>query len=225
MIALKQPLVALFGACALVCAAPAAAEDDANVWLAQFATINASDKVFVRIEAQERFTDDAGRLGQLLARSLVGYRIDKRTSIGVGYAYVFSDPVGPLRRNEHRFYQEFNHRLIETEGGVTVDARTRLEQRTFEESDGTAWRLRQFVQLRVPLSQDNKLVVFTEPFVDLNQTAVQRGGVSLWRNFVGVSVPLTKNAELVPGYLNQYVVRDGADRVDHTANIGLFMTF
>jgi hypothetical protein len=220
-----RPRLLCLAALGLIAAPAHAAEEDSNIWLAQFATINASKKVFVRLEAQERFTDDAGRLGQLLARSLVGYRIDKRTSIGVGYAYVFSDPVGPLRRNEHRFYQEFNHRLIETEGGVTVDARTRLEQRTFEESDGTAWRLRQFVQVRVPLSQDNKLVAFTEPFIDLNETAVQRGGISLWRNFVGVSVPLTKNAELVPGYLNQYVVRGGADRIDHTANIGLFMTF
>lgn len=219
------PRLLCLAALGLIAAPADAAEEDSNIWLAQFATINASEKVFVRLEARERFTDDAGRLGQLLARSLVGYRIDKRTSIGVGYAYVFSDPVGPLRRNEHRFYQEFNHRLIETEGGVTVDARTRLEQRTFEESDGTAWRLRQFVQVRVPLSQDNKLVAFTEPFIDLNQTAVQRGGVSLWRNFVGVSVPLTKNAERVPSYLNQYVVRGGADRIDHTANIGLFMTF
>lgn len=219
------PRLLCLAALGLIAAPADAAEEDSNIWLVQFATINASEKVFVRLEARERFTDDAGRLGQLLARSLVGYRIDKRTSIGVGYAYVFSDPVGPLRRNEHRFYQEFNHRLIETEGGMTVDARTRLEQRTFEESDGTAWRLRQFVQVRVPLSQDNKLVAFTEPFIDLNQTAVQRGGVSLWRNFVGLSVPLTKNAERVPGYLNQYVVRGGADRIDHTANIGLFMTF
>ena len=207
-------------------AAPArAAEEDANIWLAQFATINASEKVFVRLEAQERFTDDAGRLGQLLLRTMVGYRIDKQTSIGAGYAYVLTDPIGPVRRNEHRFYQEFNHRLIETEGGVTLDARTRLEQRTFEEHEGTAWRLRQFVQVRVPIAKSNKLVAFTEPFIDLNETAVQRGGLSLWRNFVGVSVPLSKQAELVPGYLNQYVVRTGPDRVDHTANIGLFMTF
>ncbi len=219
------PRFLCLAALGLIAAPARAAEEDGNIWLAQFATIKASDKVFVRLEAQERFTDDAGRLGQLLLRTLVGYRIDKQTSIGAGYAYVLTDPVGPVRRNEHRFYQEFNHRLIETEGGVTLDARTRLEQRTFEETEGTAWRLRQFVQLRVPVSKANKIVAFTEPFIDLNETVVQRGGLSLWRNFFGVSVPLSKQAELVPGYLNQYVVRGGADRVDHTANIGLFMTF
>lgn len=218
-------LLTLAGLAVLASTPVHAAEDDANIWLGQFATINASDKVYVRLEAQERFTNDAERLGQLLLRSLVGYRIDKNVNIGVGYAYVRTDPVGPALLNEHRYYQELNVRLLSTEGGITLDSRTRLEQRTFEEREDTSWRLRQFVQLRVPISDDNKLVAYTEPFVDLNETGVQRGGLSIWRNFVGVSVPLAKNIEVVPGYLNQHVFRDGQDRSDHTANVNLFMTF
>lgn len=202
-----------------------ASEDDFNIWLGQFATINATDDVYVRLESQERFTNDADRLGQLLLRSLVGYRINKDVNIGVGYAYVLTDPVGPVQLNEHRFYQELNVRLLSTEGGVTLDSRTRLEQRTFEESEDTAWRLRNFVQLRVPISESNKIVAYTEPFIDLNETGVQRGGLSIWRNFVGISIPLAKNIDVVPGYLNQHVFRDGQDRSDHTANVNLFMTF
>ena len=212
-------------AVAMTAAPAAASEDDVNVWLGQFATINATDKVYVRLEAQERFTNDADRLGQLLLRSLVGYRLSKDVNIGAGYAYVRTDPVGPALLNEHRFYQELNVRLLSTQSGVTLDSRTRLEQRTFEEREDTAWRLRQFVQLRVPVSDRNKLVAYTEPFVSLNETGAQRGGLSVWRNFVGVSVPLAKNIEMVPGYLNQHVFRDGQDRSDHTANVNLFMTF
>lgn len=212
-------------AAALATAAPAlATEDDANVWLGQFATINASEKVYVRLEAQERFTNDAERLGQLLLRSLVAYRLSDRINAGVGYAFVLTDPVGPVELNEHRYYQELNVRLIDKDG-ITLDSRTRLEQRTFEEREGTSWRLRNFVQLRVPVSRNNKIVAYTEPFIDLNQTDVQRGGLSIWRNFVGVSIPLAKGIEVVPGYLNQHVVRDGRDRSDHTANVNLFMTF
>jgi hypothetical protein len=207
-------------------APPAAAtENDFNLWLGQFATINASDKVYVRLEVQERFTNDADRLGQLLLRSLVGHRLNKNVNIGAGYAYIFSDPVGPAELNEHRLYQEVNVRLLRTEGGLTVDSRTRLEQRFFEERDGTGWRLRQFVQLRVPISEHNRIVVFSEPFIDLNRTSVQRGGLAIWRNFAGVSVPLAKGIEIVPGYLNQHVLRVGPDRIDHTANVNLFMTF
>jgi hypothetical protein len=212
-------------AAALCLGAPAAAtEDDFNIWLGQFATINATDKLIVRLEAQERFTNDADRLGQLLLRGYVGYRFSPTIHAGGGYAYVRTDPVGPVELNEHRFYQEFNVRLV-NRNGLTLDSRTRLEQRLFEERDGTSWRLRNFVQLRVPLNRNNRLVLFTEPFIDLNETSVQRGGLSIWRNFAGVSFPLGPRAELVPGYLNQHVFRDGTDRADHTANLNLFMTF
>ena len=222
---MRLPLLVAPALLALTAAPAAAAEDDGNVWLGQFATINATDKVYVRLEAQERFTNDAERLGQLLLRSLVGYRITKDVNIGAGYAFVLTDPVGPVELNEHRFYQELNVRLLSTEGGVTLDSRTRLEQRTFEEREDTQWRLRQFVQLRVPVSGNNKIVAYTEPFIDLDEGSVQRGGLSIWRNFVGVSVPLAKGIEVVPGYLNQHVFRDGRDRSDHTVNINLFMTF
>ena len=222
---MRPSLLAAPALLALTATPAAAAEDDGNVWLGQFATINATDNVYVRLEAQERFTNDAERLGQLLLRSLVGYRINKDVNIGAGYAFVLTDPVGPVELNEHRLYQELNVRLLSTEGGVTLDSRTRLEQRTFEEREDTQWRLRQFVQLRVPVSGNTKIVAYTEPFIDLDQGSVQRGGLSIWRNFVGVSVPLAKGIEVVPGYLNQHVVRDGRDRSDHTANVNLFMTF
>jgi hypothetical protein len=222
---MKLPCLPIALTAAALAAPAAAAEDDANVWLGQFATINATKKVYVRLEAQERFTNDAERLGQLLLRSLVGYRLNKEVNIGAGYAYIRTDPVGPALLNEHRFYQELNVRLLSTKGGVTLDARTRFEQRTFEEREDTSLRLRQFVQLKVPVSGETKLVAFTEPFVDLNETSVQRGGLAIWRNFVGVSLPVAKGIEVVPGYLNQHVVRDGRDRSDHTANVNIFMTF
>lgn len=214
-------------ACAamIVTATPAvASEEEANVWLSQFATINVNDKVYIRFEAQERFTNDGKRLGQLLLRSLAAYRINKNVNLGAGYAFILTDRLNSVELNEHRFYQELNVRIVTTKTGLTVDSRTRLEQRTFEEREKTAWRLRQFVQLRVPLSdQGHRFIAYTEPFVDLNETDVQRGGLSVWRNFVGVSIPLGKGVEIVPGYLNQHVFRNGQDRTDHTANINLFM--
>lgn len=205
--------------------APAHAnEDDFNVWTGQFVSLDISDDVYIRGEAQERFTNDADRLGQLLLRSFIGYRINKRINAGGGYAYILTDPVGPVEVNEHRFYQELNIRLINHKG-VTLDSRSRLEQRTFEENGELAWRFRNFVQLKVPLTDRNTLVAYTEPFLALNETPIQRGGLGAWRNFVGVSVPLAKGVEIVPGYLNQHVVRDGRDRSDHIANVNLFLNF
>jgi hypothetical protein len=222
--AARHALGALAG---LFLAAPAAAsEDDFNVWTGQFIVVDLGEDGdwFLRGEAQERFTDDADRLGQLLLRSLVGYRLGERASIGAGYAFILTDPIGPVELNEHRIYQELNLRLIDR-AGVTLDSRTRLEQRSFEERPGTGWRLREFVQLRVRMGPANSLVLYTEPFVELNENAVQRGGLSLWRNFAGISFPLGEGIEVVPGYLNQHVFREGLDRSDHVANVNLFMNF
>jgi len=222
------PAKLAFGALALVfIACPAAAtEDDFNIWTGQFIVVDIDEDSdwFLRGEAQERFTDDADRLGQLLLRTLVGYRLTEDVSIGGGYAYILTDPVGPVEVNEHRFYQELNVRLF-NEGGVTLDSRTRLEQRTFEEGNGVSWRFRNFVQLRVPISENNKVVAYTEPFIELNETSFQRGGLSVWRNFAGVSIPLADGIEMVPGYLNQTVFREGENRMDHVANVNLFMNF
>jgi hypothetical protein len=212
---------------ATLAASPAAAtEDDFNIWTGQFIVVDMDEDGdwFVRGEAQERFTNDADRLGQLLLRMLAGYRLNKDVSIGAGYAYILTDPVGPVKLNEHRYYQELNVRLFDRDG-ITLDSRTRLEQRTFEEGEGTSWRLRNFVQLRVPISDNNKFVAYTEPFIELNDTDFQRGGVSIWRNFAGVSIPLSKGVEVVPGYLNQTAFRDGENRMDHVANVNVFMSF
>ncbi|MEE4205920.1 MAG: DUF2490 domain-containing protein [Erythrobacter sp.] len=219
------PAIALCAA--TLAASPAAAtEDDFNIWTGQFIVVDVDEDGdwFVRGEAQERFTNDADRLGQLLLRMLVGYRFNEDVSIGGGYAYILTDPVGPVEVNEHRYYQELNVRLIDRDG-ITLDSRTRLEQRTFEEGEGTSWRLRNFVQLRVPISENTKFVAYTEPFIELNDTDFQRGGLSIWRNFAGVSIPLAKGIEVVPGYLNQTVFREGENRMDHVANVNVFMSF
>jgi hypothetical protein len=223
------PLLAVAPVLAIV-AAPTAAtaeEEDFNIWTGQFATINidGNDKFFVRLEAQERFTNDADRLGQLLLRPAAGYRISDSVSLVGGYAYVLTNPPGPAEVNEHRIFQELNVRLVKTAGGTTLDSRTRFEQRLFEEDGKAALRLRQFVQLRTPITAKNKAVIYTEPFLALNQTPLQRDGLALWRNFAGVSVPLNDKIEMVPGYLNQYVFRSGENRIDHTANINVFMNF
>jgi len=206
-------------------ATPALAEEDFNIWTGQFVTVDISDDVFIRGEAQERFTNDADRLGQLLLRSLVGYKVNDKVSIGAGYAYILTDPVGPVEVNEHRFYQELNIRLIETAGGITLDSRNRFEQRTFEEDGELALRFRAFVQLRVPITDNNKFVAYTEPLIALNETPLQRDGVGLWRNFAGVSLPVAQGIEVVPGYLNQQVFREGEDRTDLVANVNAFMKF
>ncbi len=209
-------------------AAPVAAQDeDFNVWGGQFIFVDLDEDGdwYARVEAQERFTNDADRLGQLLLRSFVGYRISDDVNVGGGYAYILTDPIGPVEVNEHRIYQEANITLLDNGNGLKVTSRNRLEQRIFEEDNEVALRYRNQVQLRAPISDTNNLVVYTEPFIALNETPLQRDGVGLWRNFVGVTFPLGEGFTVTPGYLNQYVFRPGEDRIDHVANVGVTARF
>lgn len=201
------------------------AEEDTNIWLAQTAQTGLGGDAVLWLEAQERFTNDASRLGQLLLRPAVGYKLDKTTTAYLGYAYVMTDPEGPAKSHEHRIFQQLSFRLLGDGKGVTVTGRTRLEQRMFENQDGTGWRLRQQLRLTAPLSGKVRAVAWTEPFIGFNQTAFQRDGVGLWRNFVGVAIPAGKKFTVEPGYLNQYVVRDSNDRIDHTLSLTLSANF
>ena len=206
-------------------ASPASAqEEDFNVWAAQVVNIEAGEGVRIRLEAQERFTDDASRLGQLLLRPAIGYQVNDDLSVYGGYAYVLTQPEGGAESNEHRFFQEVTIRLIDT-GSISVSSRNRLEQRTWEETDGTALRYRNQIALRAKISAKNNLVLYTEPFIGLNTAGFQRDGVGVWRNFVGISVPLGEKVSLTPGYLNQYSFRPGEDRSQHIANVSVSARF
>jgi len=106
---LRPLLAALITFFVALAASPASAtEDDFNIWGAQVVVIDLDedDEWFIRGEAQERFTNDADRLGQLLLRSLIGYRVNENVTIGAGYGYILTDPIGPAEVNEHRIYQE-----------------------------------------------------------------------------------------------------------------------
>lgn len=202
-----------------------AADEDTNIWLAQTAQVDLGKGAVLWLEAQERFTNDVSRLGQFLVRPAIGYKLDKTTTVYLGYAYVMTDPIGPAKSHEHRIFQQLSFRLLGEGKGLTLTGRTRLEQRMVENQAGTGWRLRQQLRLTAPLSGKVRAVAWTEPFIGLNETTFQRGGLGLWRNFAGVAIPVGKQFTLEPGYLNQYVTRTGRDRIDHTVNLTLSANF
>ena len=103
--------------------------------------------------------------------------------------------------------------------------RIRLEQRFFEGQSDNAIRFRQQLRLTAPINDKVKAVFYTESFIGFTSNDVQDDGVNLWRNFAGINIPISKNISIEPGHLNQYVVRDGADYIDHVAVIAIGMKF
>lgn len=214
-------------AASLMMASPALAlEEDPEVWGAATATISANDKVVVWLEAQGRFSDDASRLGQLLLRPAVGLKLDKTTTAFIGYAYVFTDPIGPASSEEHRIWQQLNWRLLGDGQGVTVTGRTRFEQRFRQGSSDMGLRFRQLLRVTAPTSSAVRLVGWHESFIAIDDTNWgQRSGFDRMRNFVGIAYPVNANVSIEPGYMNEYVRLRAQDRMNHIASLTINTTF
>ena len=203
-----------------------AAEEDGQLWSIVNASRTLGDKTVLALDTQARFTNDASRLGQAIVRPSVGWRLDSATTASLGYAYIRSTPEGRPTTHEHRGWQQLSFRVAGDGKGATLTGRTRLEQRWVEGRDGAGWRIRQQVRLTAPLKDRVRGVAWTEAFVGLNQTGWgQRDGLHLWRNFAGLSVPISKTVTLEPGYLHQRAYRTGPDAVTHAAAVWINLQF
>lgn len=206
----------------LLMAFPAhAASEDRHVWGATTATISASDKTLIWLEGQARFYDDAGRLGQVLLRPGVGYRLNATTTAFLGYAYVHTDMLAGPDTREHRVWQQLSFRALGDGKGLTVTGRSRLEQRFMEGSGDMGLRFRQQIRLTAPIDGTKaRLVGWGEAFVAFDDTAWgQRSGFDRMRSFVGAAIPLGKALSLEPGYLNEAIRLRGPNRVNHIASL------
>ncbi len=204
------------------------AEEDVAIWNAQFIKFHADkdEKIFVRLESQQRLNDDVSRLGQFILRPYVAYQANDRLQIGGGYAYFrTASDIGPDGFIfEHRLYTEVNARLVD-KPGIKVDTRTRLESRQFANIPDNVWRARSMVQATIPVSEGGlSMVFFTEPFFNLNDEPNFSGGLEQFRNFGGVRFPVSRNIEFMTGYMNLYRPREGRDdRMDHVIWLKTFV--
>ncbi len=214
-------------AMALIVAAPAfAADRDDQLWVSATASVNVSKTVVLSVDGIARYTDDAGHLGQVLVRPSIGYKLGKNTTAAIGYAYSDTDPVGPARSQEHRFWQHLTYRIAGDGKALTVTGRTRLEQRWVEGRGDMGWRARQQVKATAPLSGKTRVFYWSEVFFNLKDTSWgSRSGLDRWRNSVGVSVPVNKVLTIEPGYVHQWIVARGDDRLHNIASVTLNAKF
>lgn len=212
----------------LFLATPALAEEDMQGWAAATATVPVDDRVVVWLEGQGRFSDEVSRLGQLLIRPGIGYRVSPSTTLFAGYTYVRTSPRGGAVTTEHRIWQQASWRAIGDGKGVTVSGRTRLEQRFVHGTGDVGVRFRQLMRVTAPIDrQGTQIVGWTEGFFGLNDTqAGQRTGFDRMRNFAGISLPVTATMRLEPGYMNEFISRRGTDdRANHIASVTMNLNF
>ncbi len=187
-----------------------------------------------KLFAQGRFGDNSTRFTQALIRPGIGYAINDKVTVWLGYDWVPTSRPLALKRpfNDHRVWQQLSLRDNYSFG--TVISRTRLEQRFFDipGSSDVAYRYRQMFKLSTPMpsvSPRFSFVVWNEIFIDLNSmdTGIRSGLNQNW-GFAGIGYRLNKKTSVEMGYLNQFINRPQSprpDQMNHVLAVTMFVNF
>ena len=215
-------MIRLFLPLLLLAATPARANDLA--WVAFIAQGPVSGKLITWLEVQPRFSLDPARPNQLLLRPAVGAQINPKTSFLFGYVHAEAFPENRPSVTEHRIWQQLQTRLAGTPNKAVLVSRTRMEERFVEDQSDHGVRVRQMLRGQYWIGEGGwSLVGQSEVFIGLNSTSWgQQSGVDQWRNYIGVGVPLSKRFTLEAGYLNQWLMRPGADIDNNIISVSLF---
>jgi len=224
----------------LILSSPIAAEstvEDFQTWgnltaTGTLSTINPKLKWW--LEGQGRFGNDTSRFSQGIIRPGVGYALNEKTTVWLGYAWIPTNRpfAGNSPFNEHRIWQQLL--WANTYSFGTITSRTRMEQRFFDIQGSTdvAHRFRQMFKLSVPMpsvSPNMSFVVLDEIFVNLNDIDTgARAGYNQNRVFAGLAYKFNKVATGEIGYLNQHFNRPDnlrPDQMQHILAVNLFLNY
>ncbi len=173
-------------------------------------------------------------------------RVYDRMFVGLGYGFhpSWTGPGLAGVIDEHRLREQWMWQLVDPTSGVELQLRSRFEQRVrpVEQAIELGLRLREFIQLAVPILPEGRLaLVFgTELFFALNDAGEtplapaedgaprrsprwQTGGVEQNRAFLGLRSDLAAWLRLELAYQNQWSVRPHhprGDRMGHTVLVG-----
>lgn len=200
-----------------------AQESNLGNWLIYIGNKKLNSKWNIHNEVQYRNYNAIGDLEQLLLRTGVGYNLNEKNNVLLGYGYILSenylgDSDDKISVDEHRIFQQYITK--QTVGSVTLSHRYRFEQR-FVEND-FKMRFRYFLSLNVPLKNNESgespfyLSAYNEIFLNSKSSIFDRNRV-----YGGLGYNLNKNIKLELGYMNQFFETDSRDQI----NIITFINF
>jgi len=215
----------------LLASAAAANDEDTGAW----AIVSTSDGIAwhgeptawrYAADAQWRHFNRGAGSNQYVLRPAIGYVLRNEVALWAGYGYFLTAPDSGSNRYEHRWWQQVAWPAHRWDWG-TLSLRTRLEERIVEHGDDTGLRLRQQVQLLVPLAgSDLSLAASVEPYVNLRDTDWgARSGLDQNRSYIGLRMPMSDAVSLEAGYMHQYIRRSGPDVVNHLGVLHLRVRF
>lgn len=206
----RLPCALLLASTALAATPASAATSETQAWATQSVTIRADRATIVTLDSSQRARADAASGGeQFLVRGTIDHGIAPGVQLGGGLAWLKSEGD-----QEMRLFQQ----ATLTRGIWT--ARTRLEQRFFDNADTASWRLRQRVQAAIPIDSAKQwtLIAATELMFHLNRArASDKTGLAVMRHQIGLRHPIGKGVDAQILYMRQQTFRDA--RPDAVAHI------
>lgn len=176
---------------------------DFGVWEGVFVQAALDDQAKARVWLDVHARRDGDRFVGIV-RPGIGWSLAPRLVVYAGYAWIPSAVPGAPLSSEHRIWQQL---LWSADvGPVGFGVRPRFEQR-FGSGD-VGLRGRVFTRVQVKVKDPVSLVVWDEPFVGFNDTALGPAGFDQNRLFVGPALQ-TDLARFELGWLDQRVLRDG----------------
>ena len=200
-----------------------AQESDLGNWLIYIGNKKLNSKWNIHNEVQYRNYNAVGDLEQLLLRTGLGYNINEKNNVLLGYGYILSenyvgDTDEKVSINEHRIFQQFTTK--QSIGKVGLSHRYRFEQRFVE--DDFKMRFRYFLGVKIPLqykedgSSPLYLSAYNEIFLNTESSVFDRNRV-----YGGLGYTFSKQLRLELGYMNQFFETSGRDQI----NVIAFVNF
>ena len=191
---------------------------DSNLgnWLIYIGSKKLNSKWNIHNEVQYRNYNAIGDLEQLLLRTGVGYNVNDKNNVLLGYGYILSENyIGEsddkIAINEHRVFQQYITK--QNIGKVSLSHRYRLEQRFVEED--FKLRFRYFLSLKIPLKIKEKgtsplyLSAYNEIFLNSKSSIFDRNRV-----YGGLGYNLSENIKIELGYINQFFETNSRDQIN-----------
>jgi hypothetical protein len=205
-------------------AAPACA-DPVQPWPTIYVSAPLGGKWLGSVEIVGRVSDDSTRPSQIESRFQIGRAVDPHVTLWAGYVHVVSYNIGRRDGIEDQAVEQLSWNPGRI-GPFKFASRTRLEQRLIFGNDRTAWRVREQVKLALPVANGPvSALLWVEPYVALNRTAATAETFEQLRSFAGVSVSVSKHADVEFGYLNQRLYRASGNVVNHAIPLVLNVRF
>jgi hypothetical protein len=190
-----------------------AVKNDFGQW--NFTTINIplGEKFFIQELINTRINDNMSDIGLFFTRTGLAYRLNKHTSLWVGYDWfaIFNEPF----THENAVWGQVmvNHEI----GKNRIMHRLRQEH-NFIPHDEDVPTLRYMLRLDrdLPLVKNEKftLITWDEAFVNYNDNRGVPSGFAQNRYFIGAGYRINHNLALELGYMLQHVIND-EDSLNH----------